>query len=55
MAEGEERREGQAVVVPVADEEAFAVEGGEVLARPGVVGRGVLEAAGEGALINQRG
>ncbi len=50
VAEGEERGDARAVVVPVADVQAFAVDHFEVLAGPVVVGWGVLEAAGEGAL-----
>lgn len=50
MAEGEERRDARALVVPVADVEAFAVDDREVLAGPVVECGCVLEAAGECAL-----
>jgi hypothetical protein len=55
VAEGEERGDVDAVVVPVADVEAFAVDDGVVLAGPVVVGGCVLQAAGEGALDNREG
>lgn len=51
MAKGEERWDADAVVVAVADIQAFAVDDLEVLARPVVVGRRVFEATGEGALF----
>jgi hypothetical protein len=50
VTEGEERGELNAVIVAVADVEAFAVVDAEVFAGPVVVGRVVLEAAGEGCL-----
>lgn len=52
MAEGEERGNVTALEVPVADVDALAVGYLEVLAGPGVVGWGVLEAFREGALLD---
>lgn len=50
MAEGEKRRDAHALVVPVADIEAFAVHDFEVLAGPVVEGWVVLESLRERCL-----
>lgn len=50
MAEGEQGRDVGALVVPVPDVEALAVDDVEVLAGPVVVRRGVCEGLGKGAL-----
>lgn len=50
MAEGEQRRDPDAVVVPVADVQTLAVDDLEILARPVVVRGRVLESSRECAL-----
>lgn len=50
VAEGEQRRDVGALVVPVADVQSLAVDDAEVLAGPVVVRWGVCECLGESAL-----
>lgn len=50
MSKGEERCDFSALIVPVADVETFAVDDGQVLAGPVVVGRSVLKTTWECAL-----
>lgn len=50
MAEREKRLDLGPLVVPVSNEDALSIDNLEVLARPCVISRGVLDTLGEGAL-----